>query len=236
MSAQAPLRFRGTPFGLAALAGAPRDEPRQHVLRLAAPERALLAGGRELHAMAAPGDVLLRTHVPRSTPPGTYRATVEIDGEEREVEIEVEPEAFLSIFPALLKITAAPGAQVGEQLTIANLGNVPVDIRGAYGFGVFDEEGAERAVGKMMTAGEDERRADVLANAAAEEHGGIVRVKVESGEGELPPGETRSLDVSFHIPPKVRPGHSYTGIWPLYNLGYYVRLTGVAGKGQRTRS
>jgi hypothetical protein len=236
MSAAGPIRFRGTPLSLAALAAAPVEAPREHVVRLAQPERAVLAGGRELRAVAAVGDGVLRLHLPRSTPPGTYRASMEVEGEEREVEITVDPDVFLRIFPERLDFTAAPGAHVPQQLALLNLGNTPVEVRGAYAFGLFDEGGLDRAIGRMATASEGQRRIDAFADAVADEHGGLMRVKVESGEGTVQPGETRELNVNLHIPQNVRPGHSYFGTWPLYYVRYYVRVTGAAGEAQGTVS
>jgi hypothetical protein len=229
MTGDAPVRFRGTPTSLAALVGAAAQVAPEHPIRLAVPEKAVLSGGRELRALAAGDDGVLRLHLPRATPPGTYQATMALAGEEREVEITVEPEVFLRFFPERLILSAAAGEHVPVSLTLLNLGNVSVELRGAYAFGLFDVGGVERAIARMVGAHEGARRIDVFTDAVAEEHGGMVRIKVESGEGELPPGESRELRLSLHVPPGLREGHSYWGTWPLYNVRYYVRITGRSG-------
>ena len=222
------VRFRGTPLSLAALVGAPGEVVGEHPLTLAGPEKAVLAGGRELRAIAVPDDGLMRLHLPRSTPPGTYQATMTVGGAEREVEIVVDPEVFLRLFPERLILTAAAGARVSANLTLVNLGNVQVEVRGAYAFGLFDVGGVERAIARMVSAKQGERRTDVFADALAEEHGGLVRMKVESGEGVVPPGESRELNLTLQVPQNIRPDHTYWGTWPLYNVRYYVRVTGAA--------
>jgi hypothetical protein len=172
------------------------------------------------------GDMVLQMTLPPRTPPGTYEGTVELDGEQSPVVVEVEPEIELVLVPDQLTLRGAPGDRVQAELTIANAGNVAVEIRRAHGIGIFAEEGLERSLHRAYRDERPEgvRRIDYLADLLAEEHGGIVRVGVEEGAGDLEPGETRELRVSFHLPADLKPGHTYTGTWPLHDLRYYVRL------------
>jgi hypothetical protein len=226
----APVRFRGTPLALSAVF--PTDEPPREALmvRLEAEDR--LRAPLEIQAVPSTPDPILRMHLPRNTPPGDYEGRMRVGNREQSVLITVEPEIFLRLLPERLVFEARAGDRVPFELTMLNLGNVAVEIRGAYAFGVFEVAGAERAIAKMVTEtpSEGRRRLDVLADAVADEHGGLVRVKVESGGGELAPGETRDIRVTLHVPDRIHSGHTYWGTWPIHNMRYYVRISGQAGE------
>ena len=224
MSTLAPVRFRGTPLALTAAVGEPPGSYRVCFDPAAGVPP-------EVDAVAVAADPLLRLHLPRTTPPGTYEGRLIVGDRERAALITVDPEVFLRLLPERLILEASAGDQLQIDLTLLNLGNVAVELRGAYAFGMFDVGGTERAIGKMVVDGgyEGKRRVDVFADAIADEHGGVVRVKVESGAGEIAPGETRDLSVRFHVPDHVRPGRTYWGTWPIHNMRYYVRITARAG-------
>jgi hypothetical protein len=227
-----PLRFRGTPLSVFGMLDGDDLDQHEPIVRLSA--RAGLSTIADVPTVkVTEGQVpILRLHLPRHTPPGSYEATIGSGKNERPALITVEPEVFLRMFPDRLTLSAKPGDRVPIDLVLANFGNVPVTIQGAYAFGMFDVAGVERAVGRMLTSDEKkgDRRLDVFAEAVAEEHGGLVRVKVESGEGDLAPGEQRELRVLLYVPDHIREGHTYWGTWPIYYLRYYVRITGDSGK------
>lgn len=233
------LVFRGTPVSLAAVA-LPVPEPRgqeRTVAREGRMARAAFAapgeGGRVLQVSAsATGDrEVLRTFVPRATAPGRYQGTVTVDGVERNAIFEVEPEPFLRIVPDRLQLSAAAGERLTREVTILNLGNVAVEVRGAYAFGLFDVGGVERAVARTIGGeGGEGRSADRFVGMLADEHGGMVRVRVEEGAGNVEPGETRNLTVVFHLPDRLRAGHTYWGTWPIEYLRYYVRVHTTRGE------
>jgi hypothetical protein len=142
------------------------------------------------------------------------------------VTVEVEPDAELELEPGQLELTGAPGERVEVVLSVGNLGNVPVDIRHGYAFGVFAIGGLERALQRTFSAEPDAERgrADQLLDHVAEEHGGLVRVEIGDGAGMLAPGEFRDLTVHFRIPDAIDPARTYAGTWPFHDLRYYVRL------------
>jgi len=221
------IRFRGTPRVLEAAVESATGVAGAHPVHV----DSLTAGARgpvEGIAVTAGADPIVRLSLPSGTPPGTYRGLIEFDGAERPVELVVEPEVMLRLLPARLVFEANPGERVPFELSLVNVGNVAAEIRGAYAFGVFDVAGSERAIGKMVSgdATTEQRRVDVFADAVAEEHGGLVRVKIDSGSGPIAPGATTDLNVTIHVPDRIRPGHTYWGTWPLHNLRYYVRITG----------
>jgi hypothetical protein len=223
------VRFRGTPRALAAIVERERDAAGVHAVRFDAAAKVI-----ESVAVSAAADPIVRLHLPSNTPPGTYRGRIEIRGQEESVEIVVEPEILLRLFPEQLVFEAAPGDRVPFELTLVNAGNVPVEIRDVYAFGIFDIAGPERAIGKMVgEAKNGQRRVDVFADAIADEHGGLVRVKIDSGSGEARPDTSTQLTVTIHVPDRVRPGHTYWGTWPMHNLKYYVRITGRASGERR---
>jgi hypothetical protein len=229
----AALHFRGTPGSLSAAVAEGEIVARRLAVRLG------VGGGKRkasppLTARAArlEGDLVLQMTLPARTPPGRYEGTVDIDGEDRPVVVEVEAEVELEVVPDQLTLHASPGEHVGAELTIANAGNVGVEIRGAYAFGIFAAGGLERALHRAYTGkrAEGERRIDFLFDQLADEHGGVVRVAVEEGSGALAPGETRDVRVSFHVPSDLHTGRTYTGTLPLHDLRYYVRLIVSDGK------
>jgi hypothetical protein len=226
-----PLYFRGTPGDLSAALRGTDETPRRLPVEV---ELASTRGGRHVtRATRLPDDMLVQMTLPPRTPPGRYRGTVEIAGEKREVVIEVEPEVELRLVPDQLSIHASPGDEAPAALTIANAGNVSVELRRAYAFGVFAAGGLERALHHAYTDDrpEGETRIDYLAERLAEEHGGLVRVRVEEGAGRLEPGHTREVLLRFQVPPRLRPGRTYTGTLPFCDIRYYVRL--VLSKGQQ---
>lgn len=224
------LVFRGSPLSLSALAPGDLDvSPGIHAGRMSTgPAESLSVA---MHASPTDAGAFLRTHLSRSTPPGRYEGTVTVDGVERDAVFEVEPETFLRLIPERLQLQAAPGEHVTRALTLLNLGNVAVEVRGAYAFGLFDVGGVDRAVSKTF-GGEPAERGNIdrFIGMLADEHGGMVRVRVDEGEGTIEPGESRELSVTFALPSRMRPGHTYWGTWPLDYLRYYVRINVARGE------
>jgi len=222
----APVRFRGTPLALSAALADVEVPAGGLTVRLAAARD--LRAADEISAWSSPSDPILRLHLPRTTPPGTYEARMKVGDVDRDVVITVEPEVCLRFLPERLVFEAQPGERVSFDLTMLNLGNVEVEIRGAYAFGVFDVGGTERAIARMVseTPAEGRGRVDVLADAVADEHGGLVRLKVDRGSGPIAAGASREVAITVHVPDRIRDGHTYWGTWPIHNMRYYVRITG----------
>jgi hypothetical protein len=228
-----PLRFRGTPGSLSAALREGDAVPRRLPIRLTGKAaEALAAGERVARASRQERDLVLQLALPPRTPPGTYEATVDVDGKERAVVIEVEPEVELQIVPDQLTLRAAPGDHTTVPMTFANAGNVPVEIRKAYAFGIFAAGGLERALHRAYVdeRAEGERRVDYLFDRLADEHGGLVRIAIEEGSGDLAPGDAREVSASFRIPERLARGRTYTGTWPLHDVRYYIRLIVPDGK------
>ena len=228
-----PLRLRGTPLSLSIAMPGPAAGPPRLALDLAK-AGAVAKGGplsaRAVHADAGGGVALLRVEVSRSTPPGTYHGTIEIGDDERPVVVEVEADPFLRMFPERLLLEGPPGGRLDVELTLANLGNVAVDVAAVHAFGVFELGGVERAIrrGFAEEPPEGQRRIDTMVDRVAESHGGLVRVKMTEGAGTLEPVETHRLRAVFVLPDRLRPGSVYSGTWPLDYLRHYVRIVCTA--------
>jgi hypothetical protein len=225
---EAPIRFRGSPRNIEGLAYL---TPQQTLaaslwidLDLPETERQGLALQTEtLSASVAK----LRFSLPESVPPGVYQGKVQIEAESRPITVEVDPHPFLTISPSQLSLQVTPDSQVPVVLTLLNTGNVPCEITKVYAFGIFDVTGADRAIGAAIVGGSEEKgrgRLDRFMDEAANNHGGLVLVSLEAGDGRLEPGELRDIKATLRFSNLLKPGRNYWGTWPMINLRYYVRV------------
>ena len=231
----APLRFRGSPIALSAVVtgiSGPVEmrmpEQRDERLAAAASAGAMFAAFAPMTADSG----IMRVHLPRTTPPGTYELEVEISGEPRRVVLEIEPDDHLRIFPERLLLRGHGGETVEARVTIVNLGNVPLEIPSVAAFGVFDYKRLDDGVGRTFREGppKGERGVDALFERAREAHGGLVRMQIE-GSGSLGSGESRELGLALHLPDDLRAGGHYTGLWTLYRSSYHIEITATGKAG-----
>jgi hypothetical protein len=224
-----PIRFRGTPAALAAVVvdELARQSPMVLRLKLGKPERAPL----EVMVQTDFDPRILRASLPADVPPGAYGGVLQSNGTAREVQVEVDSAPRLHVVPEQLRIQAHPGDMVGADLTILNQGNVPVQIRAVQAVGIFQSGGIERALRRayVLKLARGERRMDAIADGLAEAHGGLVRMKVDQGSGEIAPGEIRELHLILHVPRELEAGALYSGTWELPGLVYPVNVQ-VAGE------
>jgi hypothetical protein len=173
--------------------------------------------------------------LPAYTPPGTYQGNVKIDSADYPITVDVDAEENLVLSPPQFTVVAAAGEQITANFSLANAGNVTCDIGKGQAVGLYDVEGAERAVGATFREPEVEGKDKMtrLMHHLAEEHAGIIRMQVHEGAGPIAPGEVRQLVVHLRFPDNMKTGRSYTGSWVLYNLACQIR---VAVRGERGRS
>jgi hypothetical protein len=169
--------------------------------------------------------------LPTTTLPGAYRGTIQVGDQKHVATFEVEPRLNLRLIPGSLLLRGRPGERVTAQLRLVNSGNVAVEVRQAYAFGVSEVDGLERAFGETFRAKlpPGERLIDHFANKLAEAHGGLVRVKIAKGAGSLAPADSRQLEAVFKLPDRMRPGRNYAGTWPLYYVRYGVQIDTANG-------
>jgi hypothetical protein len=140
------------------------------------------------------------------------------------------------MYPPNLSLAGQPGGRIEVDLVVANVGNVGCELRELYVFGLFETQGVESAIGRSLRAelAENERRADRLVDELAASHGGLVRVSVLQGAGELAPQEVRDLRVAFHLPNELKTRRAYSGTIPIHNLRYYVRIEVAEAPAERS--
>jgi hypothetical protein len=224
------LRFGGRPEGLECIApidlGPNRNENPSAQLILELPGTKSAGPALRLFRLS-PGIARLWFSLPSYTPPGLYSGQAKIGASNFPVAVSVDAHEKLVLSPPHLNLIAGASAKMTTQLTLANAGNVVCDIRKAHAFGLFDEEGAERAVGAALrqTTARGRDKLDHLMDSFAAEHAGVVKVVVEEGGGPIAPGEIHELRLRLTFPDNMKAGRTYTGTWVLFNLSHQIRVT-----------
>jgi len=223
------LQFRGLPEGVECIAtvdlGPNRNEIPSAELFLDLPEAQRAGPALRLFRLS-PGLARLWFSLPPYTPPGSYSGHVRIGASNFPIAVSVDASEKLVLSPPQLNVVASSSAKVTAHLTLANVGNVVCDIRKAHAFGLFDVEGAERAVGAALrdSAAQGRDKLDRLMDSFAAEHPGVVKLAVEEGGGPIAPGEIHELRVRLTLP-DIKAGRTYTGTWVLFNLSYPIRVS-----------
>jgi hypothetical protein len=180
---------------------------------------------RELDS-TRPGLSILRIKLPVSTPPGAYKGVMQVGDNEVPIVVDVEPRPRLRLFPRSLKASVTPGTVVSANFTVLNTGNSSVNVEKEYRFCVFERGGIDRAFYMALVNDQatSNRRIDRLVNELALSHGGRVRLEIESGDGNLLPGEARDLRVELRLSDRLRPGQTYSGTWKIENTSISIHL------------
>jgi len=227
------LRFRGSPRAIEALI--PMGMPEAAERRLAV--------DLEVEAERKPPIVVhpipmgasatrLRLVLPESTPPGTYKGTVQVGDARYPIEAQVDAYRHLRLSPSRLSLEAAAGSEVEVELTVVNGGNVTCEVGRAYALGLFDKDGLNRgtAAAFQEDAPRGQERVGRLMDEFAEGYGGFLRMKVEEGAGPLDPGELRNLKLKLKMPDRLKAGRNYFGTWSFHNLAYLVTVRATGGE------
>jgi hypothetical protein len=220
--------FRGPPDRLASLlpstAVVGPDAERQPSASLrGADVRALTV--RRL-ARGAVGASRATLRLPRSTPPGTYSGSAEIEGRTVPIVVEVEPRPRLEAEPRRITVEAEPGGAATVDVELVNTGNVPCDVSGTTTFCLFDGRGLEQAACAALASDpqEGKKRIDVLLDELAESHGGLVTTRVARG-ATIGVGESRQVQLTLRFSDRLQPGRRYSGAWRLEGLRLPIRIT-----------
>ena len=190
---------------------------------------------RPLGDPGAPERAWLRLALPASTRPGEYRGTIRVGGREEKVVLDVEPRTRLRLSPRRQLLRGRAGERVDATVLVANLGNTDCVLPDVSAVGLFDVEGAERAIGRTFRSSDTDggRILERLAEELEAGYGGLARVAVTAEAGELGPGEARELAVTFHLPDALRSDRVYEGAWSLPSVNYMVRVEVTGGKSSR---
>lgn len=224
-AAGSPVRLRGTPRRLAgplpAAAGADAVE-----VDVAGVEVESISV-RAIGDPGGTGRAWLRLALPASTRPGEYQGTIRVGRRKaQQVVLDVEPRARLRLSPRRLLLRGGAGERVVATVLAVNLGNTECAFRGTDAVGLFEVDGAERAIGRTFRRGRDDgqRIVERLAEELAQGYGGLAKLTVAGRAGTLGPGETRELAVTLHLPDALRPGRVYEGAWTLPDANYMVQV------------
>jgi hypothetical protein len=228
-ASRTPLSFRGSPRGVEGLAPLVIGAPTAATLAVDLHETATSAriGPLTLQTEpAGPEATWLRFDLPPTTPPGTYSGTVQFGKETFPVTVDVHRQQELSISPPALTVTAPAGGEATCEFVLGNDGNVPFEVRRTYAFNLLQRDAIEEAIHAALRAEtpKGESRLDRFADELADRHGGLVRVAIVEGAGELAAGEARLLRAVLHLPDDLKPGSTYTSTWPLGNLNVSVEI------------
>lgn len=221
------VHLRGAPPNLSAVVQLGRATRGSVLTSLDLPKA---LGETQLSAVLSPlgdgGAARVRLKLPRTTPPGTYHGTLEIEEESKAIVVEVEPRVRMRIFPTQASLQARPGETNELRLSLANLGNVAFDVPRIARLGLFHKQGMDLAVGRAFLAelAEDERRIDRFAEELREGYGGVAKLRVRKGSGKLEPNDARDLDIVLEVPSQVVPSRTYWGLWSFYDTNYKIEL------------
>jgi hypothetical protein len=150
-----------------------------------------------------------------TTPPGTYEAQLDVEGEQRTVLMHVTEDVTFSITPDELVLPNRPGEKVQKQVVFTNDGNVPLSVR-TIGPVVLDEELAHcRALrGALDEVGDTMKNLDDFLVALGKRYKTIyatLALKVQNEKVIVAPGETKAIDLTITLPEKLEPRSRYTG-------------------------
>lgn len=222
------IRFEGPPTGLTALVGIPGNQRRGITVDVVLPG---MDSAQPVRALTAPvGDThtQVRLVLAASTPPGIYDAMIHTSHGDISAEALVQERPHLTLTPSSLRISVPPGGETSQQLMVFNAGNTPCQIGRTYGFGLFESQGLDRAVGTGLQADVSGlERLAAMAESLADSHGGLVRVTVHRGAGTLNPGEARQLVTTLHLSNRLKPGLRYSATWRLHDLRTAVQVSVV---------
>ena len=159
--------------------------------------------------------VPLMVNLAPTTPPGTYQAEIDVDGDLQEVVVHVTEDVSFSIEPATVVVPNRPGEKVHKQIVLTNTGNVAVSMK-SIGAVVLDDElahckalrGALQDVGATMT------KLDDFVTALGRRYRDLyetLTLKVQNEKTTVAPGETQALDLTITLPETLSVRTRYTG-------------------------
>ncbi len=179
-------------------------------------------GHLQLTGRLAPGTaahVPLDLEIDESTPPGTYRAEVDLGGQSRTLLLQVLPRRSVTVIPTTFDLAGAPGASVRQPVVIANNGNVPFPIP-KVALVALGESGALSSLFHvaMAKAGAQGHAAALDAYAsmlAAAEVDAARAVFAEAGGRTLAPGSTLATEIDFELPNRLARHRTYSGVFSI---------------------
>ena len=153
------------------------------------------------------------------TPPGTYQAQLEVDGDVRDVVLHVTEAVSLRIDPGELVLPSRAGQSFDKRVVFSNEGNVPVPVRPVGAVVVDDELAHCRALrGALADVGETMQRLDDFVVALGRRYAGIYApliVRVKNEAVEVNPGESVAVGLTISLPDKLDSRCRYSASIPI---------------------
>lgn len=162
----------------------------------------------------------------RTTPAGRYEAHLRLSGKSVPVMLEIAPAPRLSVFPLSADFASRPGGDSVVDIVLVNNGNVLIELPERSVTGIFDDEGLETAFAETYRQDTDDpvQLFGHWLRKLRDGYGGLLKLRIASGGGSLPPGAERTITLSAHLPESLKQGHSYHGIWELGPVHYRITV------------
>jgi hypothetical protein len=221
-----PLRFKGAPTRVLATLELPEAFPPAHDCRVTLPGTGSLSLAVRPLRSTPPIVSTLSFRLPMSTPPGSYKGSMELGDKRMPIVVDVESRSSLRFIRPKVTHKGAPGARMITELTLLNRGNVNVTIPDKATFCVFDDDGVTRALyhGLVEEDSVGKQRIERIMDELGKAHGGLVRLTVIKGSGRLAPEEVRELEVELHFSRRLAGGHTYRGTWSVSGASLEVEI------------
>lgn len=163
-----------------------------------------------------------------TTPPGTYEAELDIDGQLRPVVIHVTEGLALSILPDDIVLPAQPGKKFERRIFVRNDGNVPITVP-KIGTMVLDEDLVHcRALrGALADVGADMTSLDDFAVALGKRYHALydtLVLKVRNDPVTVPPGKDATVNLSITLPAKLDTRARYRSFAPISVLDLSITI------------
>jgi hypothetical protein len=163
-----------------------------------------------------------------STPPGTYHAQLDVDGELRDVVMHVTEDVSFSIEPQTLIIPNRPGQKIQKRIIVSNDGNVAVTVK-PLGPIVLDEDLVHcRALrGALADVGQTLKTLDDFVVALGRRYHDLYEslvMKLQNEKTSVEPGATAAIDLTITLPEKLDARFRYTASAPIstQNLSFTI--------------
>lgn len=221
-----PLRFKGAPTRMLATLELPEAFPPAQECRVILSETGSLPLAVRPLRSRPPIVSTLSFRLPKSTPPGSYKGNIELGDKCIPIVVDVESRSSLRFIRPKITHKGVAGDRMSTELALLNRGNVNETIPDKATFCVFDDGGLTRALyrGLVEEDSASKQRIDRVMDELAKAHGGLVRVTVTKGSGQLAPEEVRELEVELHFSHRLTDGRTYRGSWSVSSASLEVEI------------
>ncbi|PXW28357.1 COG1470 family protein [Paraburkholderia caballeronis] len=190
-------------------------------------------------AILAPGQhsfVPVRASIDPHTPPGSYRASLQVGAHRYPVELHVTEHVQLDVQPAEIVVENQPGKRVTKTAVFTNAGNVPLVI-GNLGPIALDDElivcrtlrGTLRDADETVTLPQQWFNAWLRQGKKHFEEMGLLWVDVEGAPIELASGHSIAVELRVRVPDTLDPRTRYSAVGFLYDesIRFLIAPTGL---------